>query len=69
MLVIVRMTSSVNRLILCSCVVKGVTEIGVFALICSARGSISRLKNRGDKGQPCLVLFVIWNGVERMSDV
>lgn len=41
----------------------------VLDLIGSARGSITRLKIKGDKGHPYLVPFVVWNGVERRLEV
>lgn len=68
-LVNIKITSSANRLILWSCVLMGNLDIWVFILICSAKGSISRLKIRGDRGHPCLVSLVIWKGEERILGV
>lgn len=37
--------------------------------MCSAKGSIMRLKISSDKGHPCWVLLVIWNGLDSISEV
>lgn len=66
---IITITSSANRLILCSIdpILKPV--IDRFVLICSARGSIMRLKISGESGHPCRVPLVILNGLDSISEL
>lgn len=62
-------TSSANRLLLCSLDPIQKPNRLALDLMCSAKGSIKRLKMSGDRGHPCLVPFDIWNGLESISDV
>lgn len=64
---IIKITSSANRLILCSIPAKEIPEIMLLALIRSASGPIIRLHISGDSGQPCLVPFDIRKGTDRVS--
>lgn len=65
----IKIKSSANKLILCLCGSMLIPVILLLDLICSAKGSITKLKIKGEKGHHCLVPFVIWNGVERWLDV
>lgn len=51
------MMSSANRFMLCDLPCMEKPKIFGCVLILSARGSISRLKIEGERGQPCLVPF------------
>lgn len=46
-----------------------VNEMRLLAIKCPARGSMSKFKISGDKGQPCWVPLVIWNSWVNMSSV
>lgn len=51
----IRMTSSANKLIYCWTEVEGIPVTGGLALMEDARGSMSKGKIIGDRGQSCLV--------------
>ncbi|KAG9461411.1 hypothetical protein GDO78_016946 [Eleutherodactylus coqui] len=59
-------TSSANKLILCCLSPAGIPLMFAFNLIASARGSIIRVKSKGDNGHPCRVPFVILKGFEKV---
>lgn len=61
--------SSANRLILWVDLAMVKPFISGQVRIYMARGSISRLKIKGDRGQPCLVPFVMLNGLDSAPDV
>lgn len=66
-LVSMRMTSSANRLILYVLWPISKPVILGFCLMCSTRGSMSRLKISGDNGHPCLVPLIMANGWDIIS--
>lgn len=68
-LVIIKITSSANKLILWSVPLWGITVISGSDLILDAKGSISRAKISGERGHPCCVPLVILKGVERVPPV
>lgn len=67
-LVNMRITSSANKLILCSFDPIVNPVIYFWELIFSVRGSIISLKTRGESGHPCLVLLVIVNVLDSIEE-